>query len=183
MRPTFATAALPLGENDQVVLLADERVACVVDSYEAQVRCLDTDGTVVGVFGRTGEGPGEFGSVSYLARGEKGTVGVHDLELGRFTVFEPSGAHVSDVMMPVSLFLPLRAFSTVVSGVSLDYTAMLGGETSGSLMTRFDVNIVTGEVIREEPSPSALGMSRAVRSSTASRTGPGNGSLWPAKVI
>ena len=148
-----AAAALPLSENDQVALLADERIACVVDSYEIQVRCLAADGKVVGIFGRKGEGPGEFGSISYLARGEEGTVGVHDSELGRFTIFEPSGAYVSEVMVPVSVFSPLRSFDAVVSGVSLDFMAMLGDETSGSLMTRFDVDIVTGEVIREEPSP------------------------------
>lgn len=148
-----ATATLPPSESDQIALLADGRVTCVVDSYETRVRCVDTDGAVVGVFGRKGEGPGEFGTVSYLARGEEGTIGVHDLELGRFTIFAPSGDHVSEVMAPVSVFQPLRSFGAVLSGVSLNYVAMLGGQTSGSLMTRFDVTVATGEVVREEPSP------------------------------
>ena len=87
------TTTLPPSENDEVALLADERTACVVDSYEVQVRCVDMEGTVVGVFGRKGEGPGEFGAPASLARGEEGTVGVMDLELGRFTVFEPSGVY------------------------------------------------------------------------------------------
>ena len=148
-----STAALPLSGNNEVVLLADERIACVVDSYEIRVRCVDTEGAVVGVFGQQGEGPGEFGSPSDLARGEEGTVGVQDLELGRFTVFEPSGAYVSEVRVPVGLFTPLRSFGTVLSGVSVDVMAMLGGATSGSVMTRFDVNLATGEVVREEASP------------------------------
>lgn len=150
----LGTAAVPLSESNEVALLANERIACAIDSYESQVHCVDVEGAVVGVFGRKGGGPGEFGSPSYLARGEEGTVGVHDPELDRFTAFEPSGTYVSDVTVPVSLFTPLRSFGTVLSGVSVDIMAMLGGETSGSLMTRFDVNIASGEVVREEASPS-----------------------------
>ena len=151
-REVIGTAALPPSESHQVALLADERVACVVDSYETRVRCVNTEGAVVGVFGRAGEGPGEFGvrgsdnSDIDLLRGDEGTVGVYDAVLGRFTVFEPSGAHVSQVRMP---FLhPLRSFGTVLSGV------VWRGWIPGSLMTRFDVNIATGEVVREEASPS-----------------------------
>ena len=150
----IGTAALPLSESENVALLADERTACVVDSYEIQVRCVDGEGAVVGVFGREGEGPGEFGSPSYLARGVDGTVGVHDGDLGRFTVFEPSGARLSEVVVAADYYVPFRSFDDVLSGVSLDIFAMLGGGNSGPLMTRFDVNITTGEVLREAASPS-----------------------------
>ena len=149
----IGTVTVPLSESDEVALLADERTACVVDSYEGQIRCVDSEGAVAGVFGRKGEGPGEFGSPGDLARGEEGTVGVLDPELGRFTVFEPSGAYVLDVMSPVSLFEPLPSFGNVLSGVSVDIVAMLGGESAGSLMTRYDVNIASGEVVHEEGSP------------------------------
>ena len=148
----IGTAALPLSESDAVALLADEHIACVDDSYETQVRCVDVEGAVVGVFGQRGEGPGEFDSPTSLARGQEGTVGVHDPGLGRFTVFEPSGAYVSEVLAPV-LDVPFRSFGTVLSGVEVDIMVMLGVETSGSLMTRYDVNIATGEVVREEASP------------------------------
>ena len=103
----IGTAAVPLSESEEVALLADERTACVIDSYEGQVRCVDGEGSVVGVFGREGEGPGEFGDPTYLARGEAGTVGVVDSDLGRFTVFEPSGAYVSDVLLP-DVFQPFH---------------------------------------------------------------------------
>ena len=147
------TAALPPSENDEVALLADERTACVIDSYEGQIRCVDGEGTVVGVFGRKGEGPGEFGAPASLARGEEGTVGVMDLELGRFTVFEPSGVYVSDVVSPSALFSPLSPFGDILSGASMDIMALMSGESSGSTMNRFDVNIASGEVVREEGSP------------------------------
>ena len=58
----IGTAAVPPSESGQVALLADERVACVFDFYDTRVRCMDAEGAAVGVFGRTGEGPGEFGN-------------------------------------------------------------------------------------------------------------------------
>ena len=147
----FATADVPLSESGQVALLADERVACVIDSYETRVRCVDTEGAVVGVFGREGEGPGEFDRPG-LVRGEDGTVGIHDTGLGRFTIFEPTGAYVSEVLEPF-VDTPLRSFGTLLSGVSVDIMAMLAGGNSGSFVTRYEVNVVTGEVVREEASP------------------------------
>ncbi|MDE2653905.1 MAG: hypothetical protein OXI71_08830 [Gemmatimonadota bacterium] len=152
----IGTAALPLSESHQVALLADERVACVVDSYETRVRCVDPEGAVVGVFGRVGEGPGEFGRSGSndlisidLVRGEEGTVGVYDQVLFRFTLFEPSGAYVSQVRAP---FLhPLRSFGTVLSGV------VWRGWIPDTLMVRYDVSVASGEVVREQASPSRPG--------------------------
>ncbi len=148
------TATVPFSESDEVSLLADERTACVIDSYEVRVRCVDTEGAVVGVFGREGEGPEEFGRPGRLARGEEGTIGVHDSGLGRFTVFEPSGGYVSEVSTAgISLFSPLRSFGAVLSGVSVDIMVMLGHDPSGSLMTRYDIDIASGEIVLEESSP------------------------------
>ncbi|WP_420449200.1 hypothetical protein [Candidatus Palauibacter sp.] len=147
----IGTAPVPLSESNEVALLADERTACVIDSYEGQVRCVNGEGAVVGAFGREGEGPGEFGEPTYLTRGEAGTVGVVDSDLGRFTVFGPSGAYVSEVMLP-KVFQPFPSFGTSASGVSLDYMVMLG-RMSGSLMTRYEVDLASGEVVREEGSP------------------------------
>lgn len=146
------TVTLPPSESEEVALLADEHTACVIDSYEVRVRCVDAEGAVVGVFGRMGEGPGEFADSPDLVRGEEGTLGAVDLRLGRFTVFEPSGNPVSDVILPALLFSPSSSFGDVLSGVSLDIGAMLG-EGSGSLMNRLDVNIASGEVVRQEGSP------------------------------
>ena len=146
----IGTVTVPLSESHQVALLADERTACVVVSYETRVRCVDTEGAVVGAFGRVGEGPGEFGSSDNpgnldLVRGEEGAVGVYDRGLGRFTVFEPSGAHVTEVRTPY--MDPLQSFGTVLTGV------VWRGWIPDSLMTRYDVNIASGEVVRQEASP------------------------------
>ena len=147
----IGTAAVPPSESGQVALLADERVACVFDFYETRVRCMDAEGTVVGVFGRTGEGPGEFGSSDspnslHLVRGDDGTLGVYDNRLIRFTVFEPSGAYVAEARMP--FLQPRRSFGTVLTGT------VWRGWIADSLMVRYDVNVASGEVVRQEASPS-----------------------------
>ena len=67
---------MPLSDNNEVVLLADGRVACVTESYDDRVHCVDLEGVVVGSFGREGQGPGEFGSAASLVRGDRRTVGV-----------------------------------------------------------------------------------------------------------
>ena len=128
----------------------------------------------MGVFGRKGEGPGEFGAPASLARGEEGTVGVMDLELGRFTVFEPSGVYVSDVVSPSALFSPLSPFGDILSGASMDIMALMSGESSGSTMNRFDVNIASGEVVRGG-GVAARAVGRRMRGSLLRHAGPGGG--------
>ena len=154
--PVFApevigTASVPLSDNNEVVLLADGRVACVTESYDDRVHCVDLEGVVVGRFGREGQGPGEFGGAASLVRGDRGTIGVVDFELSRFSVFEPSGAFVSSVSLPGVTFSPVASFDTVVTGVSRRLL-MPGEDDDGPLMTLYEVNIASGETVREEAS-------------------------------
>ena len=154
--PVFApevigTAGVPLSDNNQVAVLADGRVACVIESYDQRVHCLDREGVVVGSFGREGEGPGEFGGAASLVRGEGGTIGVVDLPLSRFSVFEPSGAFVSSVSLPGVGFSPTGAFDTVLTGVALRFV-MPGDDSAGPLMILYEVDLASGETVREEGS-------------------------------
>ena len=135
--PVFApevigTASVPLSDNNEVVLLADGRVACVTESYDDRVHCVDLEGVVVGSFGREGRGPGEFGGAASLVRGDRGTIGVVDLELSRFSVFEPSGAFVSSVSLPGVAFSPIASFDTVLTGVSLRLVMPCGRRRLGA---------------------------------------------------
>ena len=147
----IGTAGVPLSDNNEVAVLADGRVACVIESYEERVHCVDREGVAVGSFGRAGEGPGEFGGANALVRGDRGTIGVVDYELSRFSVFEPSGAFVSSVSLPGVTFSPVASFDTVVKGVSRRLV-MPGAEDDGPLMTLYEVNIASGETVREEGS-------------------------------
>lgn len=147
----IGTASVPLSENNEVAVLADGRVACVIESYEDRVHCVDREGGGVGSFGREGEGPGEFGGPAVLVRGDRGTIGVMDYELSRFSVFEPSGAFVSSVTVPGVTFSPVGSFDTVVTGVSRRLV-MPGEDDDGPLMNLYEVNIASSETVREEGS-------------------------------
>ena len=78
-------------------------------------------------------------------------IGVVDFELSRFSVFEPSGAFVSSVSLPGVTFSPVASFDTVVTGVSRRLL-MPGEDDDGPLMTLYEVNIASGETVREETS-------------------------------
>lgn len=100
-----ASSDAPLTATNSIAL-ADEATACVIDSYEDRIHCLGRDGEEVGVFGGPGEGPGEFRSLAEVVGGPDGTVGAIDWGLSRMSVFEATGALVSEVALP---FVPYRA--------------------------------------------------------------------------
>ena len=81
----------------------------------------------------------------------EGTIGVVDLPLSRFSVFEPSGAFVSSVSLPGVAFGPTGSFDTVLSGVSRG-PLMPDGDDDGPLMILFEVDLASGETVREETS-------------------------------
>ena len=150
------TAEVPFSTARAIALLANGRTACVVDSYEHRVRCVDPDGAVAGVFGREGEGPGEFELPSHLVRGESGSVGVFDMGLGTFTIFEPGGGLVRTVRLPGSGDLdPTGAFGESVSGIETNRepSAYVAGAAGGGFQTLYELDIASGTVLRREELP------------------------------
>ena len=87
----IASVQVPLSRSGSIALLSDRNTACVIDSYEVQIRCVNRTGDVIGVFGREGEGPGEFGGLSQLVGGPDNTLGAVDNRHSRYSVFEPIG--------------------------------------------------------------------------------------------
>ncbi|MDE2663474.1 MAG: hypothetical protein F4Y74_12505 [Gemmatimonadales bacterium] len=85
----FASAPSPLSRRSQLTLLAGG-AACVIDSYEQRVNCMDPGGESVD-FGTEGEGPGEFRFPTFILRGPLGTIGVVDGQLNRLSMFSASG--------------------------------------------------------------------------------------------
>ena len=138
---------VPLSTNIHVALMSDETTACVVDSYEMRVHCVDRSGGVVGVFGREGEGPGEFGRPPVLVGGADNTVGAVDTWLGRFSVFEPSGVLLTEVALPgeAAVVTPIRRFSTTLTS-----RAKLTGVEPGLPSVMLEVDIASGEVEMDE---------------------------------
>ena len=154
----IGTAQVPLSSGGSIALLSDENTACVIDSYEVQVRCINRSGDVVGVFGREGEGPGEFGRPPSLVGGADNTVGAVDVRLNRFSVFEPSGVLVTEVVLPGAAFTmaPVQRFSTTIAGVSIvtfDPNVVEAGAGPGGMLALFEIDIESAEVVREEVPP------------------------------
>ena len=154
----IGSAEVPLSRAGSIALLSDEATACVIDSYEVQVRCVDRNGTVIGAFGREGEGPGEFGSLSQLVGGPDGSVGTVDNGLDRFSVFGPSGILTTEVELPGAAITmnPVWRFSETLAGVSIttfDPDVIAAGAGPGGLSTLFEIDIASGAVVREEEVP------------------------------
>ena len=89
--------------STHIALIADD-IACVPDSYEFRVMCHDRGGEMVAVWGREGEGPGEFQDVMQVRRWPHGKVAVFGIG-GRMTVFEPTGEIVSEVRIPGTIMV------------------------------------------------------------------------------
>jgi hypothetical protein len=71
------------------------------DRHGGVVRFFDPEGRQVGSYGRFGEGPGEFGGVSWLGQCARDTVLVWDARLSRFTLLDGRGELVRQVRNPV----------------------------------------------------------------------------------
>lgn len=117
--PTLAlrpTASVPVPfSNDEGVALVEQNLVCVTNSYEVRVLCVRRDGSVVGVFGREGEGPGEFDLTPLLLRGPGRTIGA--VSFTRLLVFTPSGNLVNETILPVAPFMPAtNAFGATLLG-------------------------------------------------------------------
>lgn len=138
LAPVASTDARP-SEIDDIALVS-EHVVCGIDSYETQVRCTDRAGKPMGIFGREGEGPEEFGDLSAIERGPDGTVGIIDLKLNRLSFYTPSGALVSQVGMPPR-FAPHNVAGSSVFGIGVD---------GGTWVTK-EVDAVSGELLWERP--------------------------------
>ena len=161
LTPTLVgTADVPFSTGRAITLLANGHTVCVVDSYEHQIRCVDPDGTVVGVLGRAGEGPGEFRFPAALSRGESGSVGVFDRDLRRFTVFESGGALVQTV--PLSGFLgeldPAHDFgeSLLAMETTANSQAYVIGAARSGFQTLYEFDIPSGTVVQKQELPPVL---------------------------
>lgn len=117
-----ASSGSPLSEGESIALVT-EVVACVIDSYEVRIHCTGKDDVQIGVFGRSGEGPGEFETPFFLIRGPDETVGVIDWGLMRISVFTPTGRLMSDRFL-ADLFTPSGPFGTSLVGTVMDLAGM-----------------------------------------------------------
>lgn len=110
----MSSSATPLSAQYSVAL-ADDQTACVIVSYESEVRCLDRTGELAGVFGGEGDGPGEFRFARAVVRGPKHTVAVIDPLASRISIFRPTGEMVTEVAVP-EMFEPMSPIGETMIG-------------------------------------------------------------------
>ena len=141
-----ASSGSPLSESESIALVT-EVVACVIDSYEVRMHCSGKDGVQIGVFGRRGEGPGEFENPFFLIRGPDETVGVIDVDLMRISVFTPTGRLVSDRFL-ADFFAPSGPFGTSLAGTVLD--------VAGMQWRQVELDLASGGILWERVFPTDL---------------------------
>ena len=133
-----ASAPAPFSMNQSIVLVDDD-VVCVTNSFEVRVRCVDRGGNLVGRFGRKGEGPGEFGLAPKLVRGPNSTVGA--ISMTRLSVFTPAGDLVDETALPVVFLQPATsAFGSTILGQHF---------AGGADMTPVEIDVASGSVLWE----------------------------------
>lgn len=144
------SARVPYSMSASVALL-DENVACTVDTYESKIDCVDRSGAIIGRFGSTGEGPGEFLHPRRLVRGIGGSLGVIDNSRGKFFAFTRMGELVAEVSLPIrGVFVPASPFGATIVGAYIKaYEA--GAATGGfaNAMVAAEIRVSTGELVRE----------------------------------
>ena len=151
---SVATSEAPLSEIPYVTLVTED-IACVIESFEVRVHCIHRSGTEVGVFGRPGEGPGEFRTPLFLVRGPDETLGVVDIALNRMSIFEPTGELTSQVRLPGTAFTPAaRSFSSTLVGTWFQR----GSSDRGLASWQGELDIASEEVLWERVYPNGLRM-------------------------
>jgi len=73
----------------------------VGDRHGGAVRYFDPVGRQIGSYGRFGEGPGEFGGISWVGQCARDTVLVWDARLNRFTFLDGQGHLLRQVRTPL----------------------------------------------------------------------------------
>ena len=143
----FASSAAPLSATFDIALVSEE-TACVINSYESRIHCVDRSDGGVTVFGREGEGPGEFGGLAGVERGPGGQAAVIDIGSARMTHFELDGAVVSETPLP-PLFQPsqLRG-DRLLFGVKIGLPDFASGETQPTFVPMV-IDASSGEVLWE----------------------------------
>lgn len=97
-------AAYELSEVIGAVRLRDGRIV-VGNAGTDELRFFDANGRFLHASGRSGEGPGEFGSLAYLARLAGDTILTYDAQLRRFSLFDDTGRYLrsrrlTDAILP-----------------------------------------------------------------------------------
>ena len=141
-----ATSKAPLSMNVDIALVSED-VACVLNSFEPRLYCVDNRRQVVGTFGREGEGPGELRQPAFIERGPDGVVAVFELRSAQMTSFDPDGTLVSEIRLPAD-FVATDLQDDRVLGFRLAVLDRSRSEDQ-SYYVATEVDALSGEVLWE----------------------------------
>ena len=156
----FAQHSVRLSQRDEIALVG-EATACVVDSYESAVVCYDPQGAEVAVWGREGEGPGEFskGGPGELVSMAGERVGAWSSRHSRLSVFRVDGVHIADLSLPApGIFAggPM-AFHAATEGA--DRLWLTAASPTGELsFATIEFDLATRRIIWEQGSETLKGV-------------------------
>lgn len=181
-----SASAVDLSASSSIALL-NRDVACVVNSYDLVVQCVDRRGHEWARVGGEGEGPGEFASMTHVVRGDQGRLGVVDTRLARLTVYRPpQNVPLLIAGLPPVLFRPLGEFGTLIHGT---YLGLSSEQMSANMrsdprsvadaMVFGAIDVASGGVVFQRPlaHPSKQGMD------SQCSTGLGHGTISRAGTI
>lgn len=160
LQPFASSGALITTSTD--IAVVSEEVACVINSYESRIQCVDRGDGAITEFGSEGRGPGEFSRITAIERGPDGQVVAIDFGEQRLTYFTPDGALVSETRLPES-FQPqqlrgdsLFGFRLEMVGFTLSFVPMAVDAYSGDILwERTDL----AEAVGRECFSAAVGVS------------------------
>jgi hypothetical protein len=126
------------------VAILSEEIACVINSYEFGIHCVDKVNGNTTVFGGEGRGPGEFSALSGIERSSEGHVVAMDYSENRLTFFTPNGTLASETRLPSGFS------STLLRGDRLFGFELVMPDFEIELLPSYvpmEVDISTGEVL------------------------------------
>ena len=168
--PLTPTASVPSDAFTSHIAAISDDIACVPDTLEFRVICYDRSGMVRGVWGREGEGPGEFKDFMQVRRWPQQRVAVFGIG-GRMTVFEPTGEIVAEMRIPGAI---------MVGGI--DGTRVFGLEArlGGGGLSLVELDAESGEVVWERSGYADIGANTTCGRKDPGVPTPPGGWVFPA---
>ena len=127
--PTFPLqidSVRPVGAELASGLISDAKVStsgrvCLADFSNQRIACFTSDGRLLWILGRKGEGPGEFRAVYRLALDASDTVYAFDIASSEISVISPGGKFLRRSALPIRF----RQVDDVLAGP--DRTLLISG--------------------------------------------------------
>ncbi len=141
----FDSSGAPFSTSDDIAIMTEE-IACVINSFESRIYCVDRRDGGINVFGGEGEGPGEFVGLTAIERGRDGQVVAVDIGRERLTFFKPGGTLVSETRLP-SRFQPRLLRGDRLFGFKFEMLN-LGGEILPGIVP-MAADAYSGEILWE----------------------------------